>query len=354
MPQVSFMMLAQETAKAGPPDPRVQILGWWALWMLILIVILLLMVIAMLSLVLSRRRRSQYGQPRRESPASVDPWIEAGRRMKAPDAAPATAEDSTDPKLAVDVLSGQRPIALVTGGVRRVGRSTCLALARAGCDILCTYHSSDEDAATLAAELRKLGVGVVLHKLDLLDLDAVELFASYVAETLPRLDVLVHNASVYAATPLHDLATQEAVQQLSINALSPLILTAKLAPLLRHSQLTGGGAIVAMADIHAMGRPRKDFIAYSMSKAALVELVYSAARELGPHVRVNGVAPGVVAWPEAGVDADEAAQAAYLRRVPLERAGTPQDAAEAVRWLALDAHYTTGQIIRVDGGRWST
>jgi len=254
----------------------------------------------------------------------------------------------------VDAISGSRPVALVTGGAKRVGRAICLALAKAGCDVVFTYHSSDEDAANLAKELRSLGVSVVTHRLNLLDLDAVEMFASFQAESLARLDVLVHNASVYAATPLHDLATQEALQQVSINAVSPLILTAKLSTLLRRSTLPGGGAIVAMADIHAMGRPRRDFIAYSMSKAALVELVYSAARELAPHVRVNGVAPGVVAWPETGTEAEPEAQARYLRRVPLERPGTPMDAAEAVRWLALDAHYTTGQIIRVDGGRWIT
>jgi len=342
----TFILLAQDAAKFGPPDPRLQTLGWWALWMLVLIIILLLMVIGMLSLMLDRRRKGRAGPPPRREPGSVDPWIESGRRMTSP-AAPGSPAS-------VDAISGSRPVALVTGGAKRVGRAICLALAKAGCDVVFTYHSSDEDAANLAKELRSLGVSVVTHRLNLLDLDAVEMFASFQAESLARLDVLVHNASVYAATPLHDLATQEALQQVSINAVSPLILTAKLSTLLRRSTLPGGGAIVAMADIHAMGRPRRDFIAYSMSKAALVELVYSAARELAPHVRVNGVAPGVVAWPETGTEAEPEAQARYLRRVPLERPGTPMDAAEAVRWLALDAHYTTGQIIRVDGGRWIT
>jgi pteridine reductase len=106
-----------------------------------------------------------------------------------------------------------------------------------------------------------------------------------------------------------------------------------------------------MADIHAMGLPRSGFSAYAMSKAALVELIRSLARELAPRVRVNGVAPGVVAWPEEGYEADEEAQRAYLKRVALERAGTPEDAAAAVAWLALDATYVTGQVIRLDGGR---
>ena len=81
-------------------------------------------------------------------------------------------------------------------------------------------------------------------------------------------------------------------------------------------------------------------------------MVRTLARELAPAVRVNGVAPGVVAWPDQGRDADEASQQAYLARVPLKRAGTPEDAAEVVRWLALNAHYTTGEIVSVDGGRW--
>jgi pteridine reductase len=132
---------------------------------------------------------------------------------------------------------------------------------------------------------------------------------------------------------------------------APLILTARLAPLLRESERPGGGSVVAMVDILAMGKPRRDFVAYSMSKAALAEMVRSSARDLAPHVRVNGVAPGVVAWPDAGAEATPEAQERYLRRVPLGRSGTPEEAAEVVRWLALDATYVTGEIIRVDGGR---
>ncbi len=115
--------------------------------------------------------------------------------------------------------------------------------------------------------------------------------------------------------------------------------------------MKGGGAVVAMADIHAMGLPRPAFSAYAMSKAALVEMVRSLARELAPRVRVNGVAPGVVAWPEQGYESESGAQAAYLKRVPLARAGAPEEAAAAVAWLAMDATYVTGQILRLDGGR---
>jgi pteridine reductase len=103
-----------------------------------------------------------------------------------------------------------------------------------------------------------------------------------------------------------------------------------------------------------MGRPRKDFAAYAMSKAALVEMVHCLARDLAPQVRVNAIAPGVIAWPEAGYESDPIDQAKYVRRIPLGRAGTPEDAAKVVRWLAFEATYITGEVIRVDGGRWLT
>lgn len=339
------IMLAQ--GAAAPADPRLSAVGWWALWMLILIIVLLLGVIAMLSVILRRRRLERFGRPR-TAPGEpwVDAWAESAKRLEAVPLEGAKAEAAK-----VDALSGSRPVALVTGGARRVGRATCLALARAGCDIVLTYHASRDEAMALAEELRGLGAAAVAHEVNLLDLNAVEMLAGFLADSLPRLDVLVHNASVYAPTPLHDLAIQEALQQVSINAVAPLILTARLAPLLRESERPGGGAVVAMVDILAMGKPRRDFVAYSMSKAALVEMVRSTARELAPHVRVNGVAPGVVAWPESGDEASPEAQERYLRRVPLGRPGTPEEAAEVVRWLALDATYVTGEIVRVDGGR---
>jgi pteridine reductase len=164
-------------------------------------------------------------------------------------------------------------------------------------------------------------------------------------------DILVHNASIYGRASLTDVSAEHALEMYRVNAIAPLLLTKALAASLGQSTLTGGGAVVAMADIHAMGLPRPGFSAYAMSKAALVEMVRSLAQELAPRVRVNGVAPGVVAWPETGYEADEAARQTYLKRVPLRRAGTPEDAAGAVAWLALDAPYVTGQILRIDGGR---
>lgn len=247
---------------------------------------------------------------------------------------------------------GLRPHALVTGGARRVGRAIALCLAKAGCDVSITYSTSEDEARATVAEIEKLGARARAFQLDLADAAAVEAFPARLKAEHATLDILVNSASSYSPSPLSTLSAQRVERDYRVNAVAPLLLSARLAPFLSKSTLPGGGAIVAMADLHAMGRPRKDFASYSMSKAALVEMVRSLARDLAPLVRVNAVAPGVVAWPESGHESDPAAQAAYLARVPLGRAGTPDDAAEVVRWLALDARYTTGEIVRVDGGRW--
>jgi len=249
-------------------------------------------------------------------------------------------------------VTPDRPTALITGGARRVGRATCLAFARAGCDLVVTYRTSEAEAESLVAEAGGHGASVRLERLDLSDLDETGALGKRLAADLPRLDVLVHNASIYQPTPLADLTPDEALRHYRVNALAPLLLTRDLAGRLAESPLPGGGSVVAMCDMHAMGRPRKRFSAYAMSKAALVEMVRTLARELAPRVRVTGVAPGVVAFPDEGHESSEAEQQAYLSRVPLERTGTPEDAAETVRWLALEARYVTGEIVRVDGGRW--
>jgi pteridine reductase len=254
-----------------------------------------------------------------------------------------------------------RPLALVTGGAKRVGRASALALARAGCDVIITYRESRSEAEATVAEAVALGGSpgeCRAMELRLDDPDAVDAFALDLARTLPRLDVLVHNASSYERTPLASLTAEAALAAYRINALAPLLLSTRLAGLLGASDRSGGGgggAIVAMCDIHAMGEhglPRsRDFAAYAMSKAALAEMVRTLARELAPRVRVNGVAPGVAAWPDSGVESDHGAQQEYLKKVPLGRAGTAEECAEVVRWLALEATYLTGEIVRFDGGR---
>jgi pteridine reductase len=270
-----------------------------------------------------------------------------------------------------------RPVALVTGLSRRVGRAIALELADAGCDLVGTYLSSRAAAHSLTFELAARGASLRLEKLDLSDIAAVAKLGAQLARELPRLDILVHNASEYVVSPLEEYSTPARARRAAalasrlyaVNALSPLVLTATLAELLKRGRADASrvagieaaeptsmarctGAVVALADMHALGRPRKDLAAYSMSKAAIIEMVRSLSRDLAPFVRVNAVAPGVIAWPEHGPDSDTAMQEAYLKRVPLGRAGTPEECAKVVRWLAMDAAYITGEVVRLDGGRW--
>lgn len=234
-----------------------------------------------------------------------------------------------------------------------MGLASACAFARAGCDlVLTTRNASSPDAGGAEDAVRVAGGRAIVERMDPGVPQDVETVGERLARELPRLDVLVHNASSFEPSPWEQVEAEGALAAYRVNALAPLLLTRHLAPLLARSPLRGGGSVVAMLDIHAMGRPRKGFVTYAMSKAALGEFVRTMARELAPRVRVNGVSPGVVAWPDSGPDADPEARQRYLSRVPLAREGTPDEAAEVVRWLALDAAYVTGEIVRVDGGRW--
>jgi pteridine reductase len=243
---------------------------------------------------------------------------------------------------------------LITGATRRVGLAIARAFARYPLAhiILTTRDPESADALAARSQLQSLGARAVVERLDISDLTAVEAFGAGLSRSIEKLDVLIHNASAYDATPLESLSAGQLVSAMRVNAFAPALLTRGVLSLLRKSQRPSGAGVVALADMHVLGRPRSNLLAYSMSKAALVEMVQSLARELAPSVRVNAIAPGVIEWPESGAEAGPEFQQKYLARVPLARAGTPEDAAEAVRWLALDAAYTTGEVLRVDGGRW--
>lgn len=355
-------------APAAPMPPR-QVVGSTAFWFLILLLVWLAASMVMVVWLLRRRhaldreideaRKARQAQLSRGKP--VDPWVESGRRAQVAGEVGngGSADEGGEPLAAptgaiAEVRGGTRPLALITGGAKRVGRATCLALARSGFDVLVTYRHSGAEAASLVDEMRALGVDATSEQVDTSDPHAVEAFGSRLAEEGRVVDALVLNASSYEPTPLEQLDAETLLRDFRVNALAGVLLTARLAPCLRKSRRVGGGVVVVMCDIHAMGRPRVNFASYNISKAAACESVYTLARELAPEVRVCGVAPGAVAWPEHGHDSEEIAQQRYLRRVPLGRVGTPEDAANAVRWLIVEATYVTGQIIRVDGGRWIT
>lgn len=246
-------------------------------------------------------------------------------------------------------------VGLVTGGARRVGREIALTLARHGMDVCITYNSSAADAQTTLEAARALGVRAEAIEADFADPDAGTLVYHAFRQRFDRCDALINNASTFGPVGLEDVTFDVFQRNMLINAWAALDLTKHLAPMLRaHAAVEQPGSlgrIVNFIDIHVMGQPLKRFVAYNASKAALHEVTLTLALELAPLVTVNAIAPGVIAWPD---DATPEFQDRYMSRVPLQRPGTPTDAAQAVLFLVKDAHYCTGQVIRVDGGRLFT
>jgi pteridine reductase len=240
-------------------------------------------------------------------------------------------------------LQGQ--VVLITGGARRVGAETARALHAAGANIFIHYRNSAADASALAAELnRGRANSAAIHAADLLRGDAPQELVSAALSAFGRLDILINNASSFYPTPVGSITVSQWDDLMGSNLKAPLFLSQAAAPGLRAQR----GLIINMIDIHAL-RPLKAHPVYSAAKAGLAMLTRSLARELGPEIRVNGIAPGPVLWPEG--DMDESLRLEIIGRTALKRHGTPQDVARTVLFLAKDAPYITGQIIAVDGGR---
>ena len=237
-------------------------------------------------------------------------------------------------------------VALVTGGTRRVGRAIALELARAGFDLIVTWRSDAEGARSVAAEVQAMGRACRAIELDLATVR--EPAAVRTALSLERLDALVLSAAAWDATPWGSVDAASMAAALQVNAIAPVVLAQAMQPLLAASPSQGGGTVVAVGDAHAGDIPVRGFAAYLMSKAALAQSVRQMAAEMAPAVRVNGVLPGVVQWPDA---IDEERRAMILSRIPLARAGTPEDVARLVRFLCMEASFMTGALVPVDGGR---
>jgi len=236
---------------------------------------------------------------------------------------------------------------LVTGAARRIGAAIARRLHGAGARVALHCHRSRAEADALARELEAARPGsVTVVQGDLLDVDALPRIVEEAARAFGRLDGLVNNASSFYATPFGKIGTREWDDLMGSNLRAPLLLAQAAAPRLREAK----GAIVNIVDIHAE-RPLKDFVVYSIAKAGLAGLTRSLALELGPEVRVNGVSPGAILWPEGGKHFDPVEKQRIEGQTPLARIGSPEDVAGAVKYLLFDAPFVTGQVLAVDGGR---
>ena len=241
------------------------------------------------------------------------------------------------------ILEGK--VALVTGAARRIGAEIADTLNAAGARVAVHYRGSAREAEALVLRLNERRPDSArAFQAELLDIPALPGLVDDVLGWGGRLDILVNNASTFYPTPVGEITEAKWDDLIGTNLKVPLFLSQAAVPALREA----GGSIVNIVDIHA-SRPLKDHLVYGPAKAGLAMLTRGLAKDLGPDIRVNGVAPGAILWPEDGMT--EATKAAILDQVPLGRAGEPKDIARCVLFLAGDAGYVTGQIVAVDGGR---
>jgi pteridine reductase len=236
-------------------------------------------------------------------------------------------------------------VALITGAARRIGAAIATALHHNGADVAIHYRSSAREAAALAATLNADRPGSAeIFRADLADVPAMPELIDAILAWQGRLDVLINNASSFYPTPPGEITEEQWDDLVGSNLKAPLFLSqAALAQLRIHR-----GVIVNIIDIHAQ-RPLRNHTIYGPAKAGLAMLTRSLAKDLAPEIRVNGVSPGAILWPESGMD--DNTKDAILEQIPLKRAGNPDDIAGCVLYLVNEAHYVTGQIIAVDGGR---
>jgi pteridine reductase len=240
-------------------------------------------------------------------------------------------------------LTGQ--CVLVTGGAKRLGAAIGRRLHAAGASIVVHYHQSRPAADALVAELEAARPGSALAvRADLHDVERLPTLVDAALGRFGRLDVLVNNASTFYPTPVGAVTPAQFDDLVGTNLRAPLFLSQAAAPALREAR----GLVLNMVDIHGR-RPLRAHPVYSAAKAGLIMLTLSLARELGPEVRVNAIAPGPVLWPERDLDA--ALKDEIVAKTALKRSGSPEDIARTAYFLVAEAPYVTGQVIAVDGGR---
>ena len=239
-------------------------------------------------------------------------------------------------------MTAARPVALVTGGARRVGRAIAEGLGARGMHVIVHHRDSAVGARETAEAIERTGGQATILTADLLDLAASARLIADAIAAAGRLDVLVNSASVMLRTPLGEVTVTQWDEMFALNVRAPFFLSQRAAPALARAR----GCIVNIAD-RAAFETWPAYVPHGMSKAALVQMTRALARTLAPDVRVNAVAPGVVLLP----DGWSAADAERLRTTtPLATLGSPADVVQAVHYL-IDAKYVTGEVLMVDGGR---
>jgi len=239
------------------------------------------------------------------------------------------------------------PVALITGSSRRIGAETARQLHANNFNVVLHYRSSQKEAIELTDTLNAIRKNsAISFCADLTDINQVRTLANSALKHWGRIDTLINNASSYYPTPFLEVTEAQWVDLLDSNTKAAFFLSQALAPALKIQQ----GSIINIVDIHA-DYPLPEYSPYTIAKAASAMLTKSLARELAPDIRVNGVSPGVIVWPENEAEHTNEEKQRILNQVPLAREGTTRDIAETVIFFVTKAPYITGQILAVDGGR---
>ncbi|SMN12127.1 FolM Alternative dihydrofolate reductase 1 [uncultured Candidatus Thioglobus sp.] len=232
--------------------------------------------------------------------------------------------------------------ALITGGAQRIGAQIAKTLHTNNYNVIIHYRHSKQEAQSLVDEFNQIRTdSASLIEAELTDNQALQTLAN----SIKQLDVLVNNASVFYPTPMQDANIEDWKKIIDANLMAPFFLSQSLSPILAKSQ----GCIINIVDIHAQ-RPLKKHAIYNISKAGIAMMTQTLAKELAPDIRVCGVAPGAILWPENEAELSDEQKNKMLNRIPLNKQGSPEDIANSVLFLAKST-YITGQIINVDGGR---
>ncbi len=234
--------------------------------------------------------------------------------------------------------------ALITGAAIRIGAAIAEQLHSSGMNVIIHYNSSAKEAHELVRKLNGIrrDSAIMIQA----NLEHEEYYSALIDAALDfkgELDVLINNASAYYPTSLGSLDDQQWNELINTNLKAPLFLSQLAAKSLRSNK----GCIINITDIHA-NRPLRNHSVYSISKAGLVMLTQSLAKEMAPAIRVNAISPGVIMWPD---DIEEEKKNEILNETMMKRTGNVEDITKAILFLIKDADYITGQVLNIDGGR---
>jgi len=238
-------------------------------------------------------------------------------------------------------------VVLITGAARRVGAEIAAILHEAGCNIVLHYHRSAAEAKQLCAFFNeKREHSAITLRADLSDIPRLNHLVEQAAQEWGHLDVLINNASRFYKTAVGQVTESSWDDLLNTNLKAPFFLCQAAVKYLQERK----GCIVNLGDVHGE-RPMRDYGVYCISKAGLLMLTQTLAKEWGPSIRVNAVSPGAVMLPEGENVLTPEQEEKILSRTALRRHGSSQDVAKAVLYLVANADYVTGTVLTVDGGR---